>query len=111
MKGYLLSEINPGSDEIALATDDALHTLDLLYDAKIPILGGDILSEKEGKLIYAYDLWGYEYHFLNWYCEKEEIETEEDYINRSYIIAKKSIKKANEIADKLEKKCYIVIVI
>jgi hypothetical protein len=111
-KGRPLLEINPGSDEIALTTDDALQALDLLDGNQISILGGDILSEKEdGSLIYAYQLWGSEYHYLNWYCDKSNSENQEDYAKRSYIIAKENIKTANDIAKRLGKKCYIVIVI
>jgi hypothetical protein len=111
-KGRPLSEINSGSDEIALTVNDALQALDLLDDNQVAILGGDILSEKENeKLVYAYQLWGSEYHYLNWYCDKMDSENQEDYTKRSYIIAKKSIKTANDIARRLGKKCYIVIVI
>ena len=113
-KGRLLSEINPGSDEIALTVNDALHALDLLNGSQIAVLGGDIISEDEnGELIYAYQFWGdgYEYHCLNWYCEKTDDESQEDYVKRSYVVARESIKAANDIAKQLEKKCYIVIVI
>ena len=113
-KGRSLLEMNQGSNEIALETDDALQALDLLKGNQIAVLGGDILSEKEnGKLIYAYQLWGdgQEYHYLNWYCDKKDSENQEEYVERSYIIAKDSIKAANDIAKRLGKKCYIVIVI
>jgi len=111
-KGRPLSEINPGSDEIALTVNDALCALDLLSGSSIAVLGGDILSEKEGeKLIYAYQLWGSEYHCLNWYCDKMDNENQEGYVKRSYTIAKESIKTASDIAKRLDKKCYIVIVI
>lgn len=113
-KGRLLSEINPGSDEIALTVPDALHALDLLNGSQIAVLGGDILSEKEnGKLIYAYQFWGdgQEYHCLNWYCSRIDNESQEDYVRRSHRIAKESIIIANDTAKHLEKKCYIVIVI
>ncbi len=113
-KGRPLSEINPGSDEIALTVNDALYALDLLDGNQIAVLGGDILSEKEnGELIYAYQLWGdgQEYHCLNWSCSKIDSENQEDYTKRSYVIAKESIKTANDIAKRLGKKCYIVIVI
>ena len=113
-KGCSLLEMNQGSNEIALETDDALQALDLLKGNQIAVLGGDILSEKEnGKLIYAYQLWGdgQEYHYLNWYCDKKDSENQEEYVERSYIIAKDSIKAANDIAKRLGKKCYIVIVI
>lgn len=113
-KGRSLLEMNQGSNEIALETDDALQALDLLKGNQIAVLGGDILSEKEnGKLVYAYQLWGdgQEYHYLNWYCDKKDSENQEEYVERSYIIAKDSIKAANDIAKRLGKKCYIVIVI
>ncbi len=43
----------------ALTVNDALYALDLLNGSLIAILGGDIFSKKEnGKLIYAYQLWG-----------------------------------------------------
>ena len=111
-KGCPLSEINPGSDEIALTVNDALYALDLLSGSHVAVLGGDILSEKEdGKLTYAYQFWGSEYHCLNWYCNKMNNESQEDYVKRSYVIAKESIKTANDTAKRLDKKCYIVIVI
>jgi hypothetical protein len=113
-KGWPLSEINPGSDEIALTVSDALYSLDLLDGSQIAVLGGDILSQKEnGELVYAYQLWGdgQEYHCLNWYCDKIDNESQEDYIKRSYIVAKESIKTANDTAKRLDKKCYIVIII
>jgi len=113
-KGYPLSEINPGSDEIALTVNDALCALDLLNGSNVAVLGGDIISKKKnGEFIYAYQLWGdgYEYHYLNWSCSRMDNESQEDYIKRSYIVAKESIKTASDTAKRLDKKCYIVIVI
>lgn len=109
-KGRPLSEINPGSDEIALAVDDALQAIELLKDNQTAILGGDILSEDSGELIYAYQLWGEEYHYLNWYCDRIDNESEDDYLKRSYILAKEGITNAHATAEKLKKKCYIVFV-
>ena len=111
-KGLSLSEINPGSDEVALTVNDALHALDLLHGSEIVVLGGDILSrKKDGKLVYAYQLWGDEYHYLSWYCSKIDSENLEDYVKRSHMAAKESIKNAGDMAKCLGKKCYIVIVI
>jgi len=110
-KGKPLSEINPGSDEIALTVDNALQALELLKDSRVAILGGDILSEENNELIYAYQLWGEEYHCLNWYCDRIENESGEDYLKRSYEIAKASIINANKIAERLKHKCLIVFVI
>lgn len=78
-RGRSLSEINPGSDEIALKLDDALQAIELLKDARVPILGGDILSDVSGTLSYTYE---------NWYCEKIEQETPNEYIERSYQISR-----------------------
>jgi hypothetical protein len=110
-KGRPLSEINPDSDEIALEVDDALKAIEMLKDNHTAILGGDILSEDSGEIIYAYQLWGEEYHYLNWYCEREINESKEDYVKRSYILAKEGIANAHITAEKLKKKCYIVFVI
>ena len=110
--GRLLSEINQGSNEIALTVNNAIYALDLLNGSQIAVLGGDILSEqKNGKLIYAYQLWGSEYHCLNWYCDKMDTESQEDYIKRTHRVAKESINTANDTAKRLDKKCYIVFVI
>lgn len=110
-KGKPLSEINPGSDEIALTFNDALQALELLRESKTAILGGDILSEQNNKLIYAYQLWGEEYQYINWCCEKNIKDSEADYLQRSYEMAKEGIANANRIAGKLQRKCYIVFVI
>jgi len=47
---------------------------------------------------------------LDWSCNRMTNESQEDYIQRSYTIARKSIKVAAETAKQLEKKYYIVIV-
>ncbi|WP_185218128.1 Imm40 family immunity protein [Sphingobacterium mizutaii] len=109
-KGRPLSEINPGSDEIALAVDDAFQAIELLKDNQTAILGGDILSEDSGELIYTYQLWGEEYHYLNWYCDRIDNEKEDDYLKRSYILAQEGITNAHATAENLKKKCYIVFV-
>lgn len=109
-RGKPVSQINPGSDEMALAVDDALQAIELLKNSQTAIIGGDILSEDEGELIYAYQLWGEEYHYLNWYCDKRDNESEYDYLKRSYDIARKSVINAGQIAKRFNKKCYIVFV-
>jgi hypothetical protein len=107
-KGRPLSEINPGSDEMALTVEDALQALELIKDSKLIILGGDILSEENNELIYAYQLWGQEYHVLNWYLTTEDYE-KKDYF-KSYVLAREGIANANKTAEKLKKKCYVVFV-
>lgn len=110
-KGRPLSEINPGSDEIALDANEALKAIELLKDNETPILGGDILSTESGKLIYAHQLWGSEYHYLNWYSDKLEGESKADYTVRSVEDARKAINEAIEISQKLGKDCYVVLVV
>lgn len=111
-KGRPLSEINPGSDEIALTVNDAICALDLLNGSQIAVLGGDILTENiNGKLTYVIHSWGYEYCYLNWSCNHMDKENLENYVSRSHIIARESIQVADNTAKRLEKKCYIVIVI
>ena len=109
-KGKPLSEINPGSDEIALTVSDALHALELLRDTQTGILGGDILSEKNNELTYAYQLWGDEYIYLNWCCDRNGNENNADYLQRSYVLAREGIINASKIAEQLNSKCYIVFV-
>ncbi|OAV76281.1 hypothetical protein Barb7_00023 [Bacteroidales bacterium Barb7] len=111
-RGRPLSEINPGSDETALSVSDALLALNILKDNQLIILGGDILSEDEqGKLVYVIHYWGYEYCYLDWYCNRINNESENEYKKRSYDIAKRSIAIADTIAKKLNKKCLISFVI
>ena len=108
--GRPVSEVNPGSKEMALAVEDAEIALKSLHSSKKAILGGDIMSENEGRLMYAYQLWGHGYHYLNWSCDKEDIESEDAFISRSYDVAMKAIADAARIADVLHRKCYIVLV-
>lgn len=111
-KGRPVTEINPGSDEYALECSDAYHALDLLKENKTIVLGGDIFTEDEcGELVYAYQLWGQEYHYLNWYCDKILNESDTGYLKKSHEVARASISKANDIAESLKKKCLIVFVI
>ena len=110
-KGRPLSEINPGSDEMALTLEDALLALEKLKDSQTAILGGDVLTEESGRLIYAYQLWGDEYIYLNWYCERIPNEGQIDYSERSYFTAKESILNARKVSVNFNKKCYIVLVI
>ena len=98
------------SEEKALSVEDALQAIELLSEEKTAIYGGDILTEVDGELVYAHDIWGKEYHYLNWYCDKSEDEERADYLQRSYDKAKKGIMESKKAADRLGKKCYIVLV-
>ena len=98
------------SEEKALSVEDALQAIELLKEEKIAIYGGDILTEADGEIVYAHDIWGKEYHYLNWYCDKSEDEDRADYLQRSYDKAKEGIMEAKKVADRLGEKCYIVLV-
>ena len=98
------------SEEKALLVEDALQAIELLSEEEIAIYGGDILTEADGEIVYAHDIWGKEYHYLNWYCDKSEDEERADYLQRSYDKAKEGIMEARKVADRLGKKCYIVLV-
>jgi len=74
-------------------------------------LGGEILSDNLGRLGYAYQLLDPKYHTLNWYIEKMENENQNAYCKRSYEKAKDSIFEAFDVAKKLGKECYIVLVV
>jgi len=109
--GRSVSELNSGSLEKALSVKDTFVCLELLRDSKIPVYGGDILSEQDGKLIYAYQLWGDGYHYLNWSCDKEFGENEDEFIDRSYEVAKNFVVTAAKTANEISESCYIVLVI
>jgi hypothetical protein len=110
--GISLSTLNHASKERALEVKGALIALDLLYQAQIAISGGDILTDNKDKLGYAYHVWGDQYVYLDWSIdEMKRGETREEYVKRSYDLAEKSIQQAAEVAKKLGKKCYIVLVI
>ena len=110
-RGRPLTEIHESSDEIALSASDSLKALELLQSDSIQILGGDILSERDGQLVYAYQIWGEQYHSLNWYCEKEDGESHDDFNIRAVAIARDAILAAERIAKELEMKCFVVFIL
>lgn len=109
--GRSLADLNPGSDEMALTVSDTLVAVNLLEKEKMPILGADVLLEYEGNLRYLYQILGYEYIYLNWYCDKQDNENNEEYIQRSYNVAKEYINSIAEIEKEYNIQCYIVLVV
>jgi hypothetical protein len=109
--GRPLSAINPGSNERALPCAMALGGIEILSNLEIPILGGDILTEQSGELMYAAQSWGSKYVSLDWYCKRQNGEDLLDYIRRSHSLAISSIRHANEIALDFKQKCFVVLVI
>lgn len=109
--GRPILEIDSDCQEIALSVEDALIAIEILKDNNTVILGGDIFLEEKGKLVHAIHNLGYDYHYLNWYCNKIENEIFENYLKRSYDSAKRSIISAEEIIKGFGKRCFIVLVI
>ncbi|MDY3548694.1 Imm40 family immunity protein [Riemerella anatipestifer] len=109
-KGFPMSNINPGSNEFALPIIETLESLKLLDKEKKAILGGDVLVENNGTLIYIYQLLGDEYIYLNWYCDRLKNETYETYLKRSLSKARKEIENLLKIENQHNKKIYIVLV-
>lgn len=68
-----------GVDEFALLKSDALKALQMLQEHRIPVLGGDVYCNDNGKIKYTYD---------NWYCDRENNENNDEYALRSIINAK-----------------------
>jgi hypothetical protein len=98
-KGRPLSEINPGSDEMALTVDDALRAVEILRGTRRAILGGDVLSDESGTLAYTHE---------NWYSERRGGEGHADYCDRSYEDSRNYI---NEVVKRRGKNRYIVLVV
>ena len=111
LNGRPLSDINIGSDEIATDVNIALEAIEILKNNNTPILGGDVLTTKLGQLKYAYQVWGDEYIYLEWYCEKKLDESKNEYLLRSYNFAIESIKRASIVSQKFDMDCFIVLVI
>lgn len=106
----LLSGINPGSDERALNVADALEAIELLRESECAILGGDIITMENDSLIYAYQCWGDDYQFLNWYCSRKNDENDKEFSERSYQSALEGIDNANHVAKHLGYDCWIVLI-
>jgi hypothetical protein len=97
-RGRPMSEINPGSHEYALTLQDAKQLISLLPGSTVPLLGGDVVAESEGRLRYTYE---------NWYIVREPAEDDESHARRSY-------RKAEDFISSLEAraapKTYVVFV-
>ncbi len=97
--GRPLSEINLGSSEYGLKPEDALKVIELLKTENVPILGGDVLVEQDGRL---------EYTYVNWYLDILENQNKIEYAGQSYVKAQEAI---SPYVNRVDKKYYIVIVI
>lgn len=108
--GRPLAEINPGSSEVALSCEKAGEAIEILKELNRPILGGDIVSERNGSILYAYQAWGSKYISLNWYCKKEPEEEAEAFVRRSLRLAEERIDDARTVASQLGQECFVVLV-
>lgn len=79
-KGYDLKKIKGYSDDAvvinkALNKQEALEALELYYNLKIPVLGGDVFYLKDNdEIVWTDD---------NWYVNQQENETDIQFLNRS----------------------------
>ncbi|EOE6710127.1 hypothetical protein ACKSBH_002577 [Acinetobacter baumannii] len=109
-KGVSLSLINPGSNEFALYFDDTMSALELLKIEKAIILGGDVLVDKNDELMYAYQQWGGEYAYLNWYFECNNNDLTQCYLE-SYNWTKEKLNEIKRIIDQFKAISLIVFVV
>jgi hypothetical protein len=64
-----------GLSERALSREDAMRAVELVRNAGVPILGGDVYVDQNGEVASAY---------ANWYVERGERESEKAFAARSY---------------------------
>jgi Immunity protein 40 len=79
-RGKSLSEI--GVNGMALERDAALEAIEALKDSQSAILGGDVYRLVAGIPEHTYD---------NWYSQREDSESLEHYVRRSWGVAKRYI--------------------
>jgi Immunity protein 40 len=70
--GKSLGEV--GVNAYAFAKPDALELITLVESSHVPILGGDVYEIVDGRFSLTYD---------NWYCQKEDFPSEEEYVKSS----------------------------
>lgn len=107
--GYPLNKINPGSEEYYLKMEDAICAIEILKAIAIPVRGIDIIVEQGGNIGYAYQIWGSQFHTLNYYIERKDDESFEDFCKRSYSEMEVKIREAFNLAQMRNQKCYIVL--
>jgi hypothetical protein len=80
-KGRSLQDIGVGG--CAFAKADALDAVASLVGSQVAIAGGDVLSVASGRPRYTYD---------NWYVDRRDDESLEDYLARSWVAAERYIR-------------------
>jgi hypothetical protein len=82
--GRLLDEV--GVHNWALSRDDALAALTKFAEMGIAVLGGDVYFVNNAVVELSYD---------NWYCNRDEHESDFAYVERSIVAARSYIEKYN----------------
>jgi hypothetical protein len=78
--GYPMNGI--GTNNWALAREDAINAIEKLGDIGVAILGGDVLCIEGENIRYSYD---------NWLCNRDDDESDFDFKNKSIAISKNHI--------------------
>lgn len=78
-----------GVSDIALERADAISALEFLREASVPVLGGDVYFQREGRIELAY---------ANWHCDPIADEPPGDYLSRSFVAAEHYINRFPEHA-------------
>ncbi len=107
--GRAITDIDEFSSEYALDQSKVLYAIELIRSSKLKICGAEIVTEQDGKLIYAIHKWGLGYHYLSWYIQPNQNESDADYSNRSCDYAIECVEKALKTANELGEKCYFVL--
>jgi hypothetical protein len=81
-KGVALNGL--GLSEIALRRSDAMGAIEALRESSVPILGGDVYSEKAGTIEPAY---------ANWHVDRDAGERETEFAIRSCVKAESYVEK------------------
>lgn len=68
-----------GVNNVVFQRDIALQLIDVLFGLGYPILGGDIYLRHNDRFQLSYD---------NWYCDRDNDETDDEYLLRSSLAAK-----------------------
>ena len=79
-----------GLTEIALARVDALRATEVLALANMPVLGGDVYIDRQGRI---------EVGFSNWYTDREDDEPRDLFASRSWEQSRTYISKFPEPQD------------
>jgi hypothetical protein len=100
-EGLPLSQINPGSTEYALSADAALRAIGALEGTAIAILGGDVLTENDGKLAYTES---------NWFCNKQDGSCDQEYAVASRAAAAEYISRYEATTGARQHALYVLVI-